>query len=350
MAVALDRRAEFVHVEPELLRHIVVERRAELVLPLEQLVVELPELALLVRGQGRLGGGHGVLMEGERLVLPGEADLALVLVADLLERRLDTPAEGALEVGPLDDGHRRAARAEHRGAADLDLRCHLLLRLSCGPDVLRRQYLVQLLGLDALLQSSVRLGDLLVDHRLERLERQGSGEEAAVDEEGGRSIGAHLRAVARVGGDRGGELRRLLVAAPAIHVEADLLGPFLVLRLGQLLLVLEHQLVHLPEFALLVGRQRGLGGGHGVLVEGQRLVAPDDLHVAFVCLEDLPHRRLGLEAERALEVGELDDGHLGVLRAHPGRVGAQLDVVRLRGGRRLLLRRRSRRTGLPVLH
>ena len=223
-----------------------------------------------------------------------------------------------------------------------------MLDLARRSDVLGDEHLVELLRLDALLQRGVRLLDLLVDQRLEGLERHGAGDEPAVDEERRRAVGAHLGSVAGLGRDGGGDLRRLLVLAPASDVEPDLLRPLLVLGVRQLGLVLEEQLMHLPELALLVRRHRRLGRGQRVGVEGERLVAPDELHVAFVRLEDLLDGRLGAPAEGALEVGELDDGHLGLLRPDPGRVGPQVDTAGLRGGRRL--GRRSGRARLAVLH
>ena len=290
-------------------------------------------------------------MERERLVLPGEADLSPILIPQLLQRRLDAAAERALEVRPFDDGDRRILGAQDGRVADLDLRRHGRLRLPRGLHVLGDEHLVELLQLHALLQRRVGLLDLLVDHRLERLEGLRSRDEPAVDEERRRAVGADLVRSPRVALDRRGDLRRVLVLAPAGHVEADLLRPLLVLCVRQLLLVLEHQLVHLPELALLVGRQGRLGRGQRVGMERQGLVPPDELHLALVRVEDSLERRLDARAEGALEIGELDDGHLRLLGAGPRRVGAQVDVPRRRGGsRRLLLRGRCRRRGLSVLH
>ncbi len=89
---------------------------------------------------------------------------------------------------------------------------------------------------------------------------------------------------------------------------------------GQCLLVGEHLVVHLPGLALLVGGQERLGGATRLGVEGQRLVHEHDGHVLAIGVGDLLQGRVHARAERALEVAELDDGHLGVLRALAGRV------------------------------
>src|SRR6185436_2238634 len=77
--VAVQRRLELGHVEAQLLGVLLQAGAVELLLVGEQLVVHLPELALLAGGPGGAGGGLGVLVEGERVVLPGDADLARVL-------------------------------------------------------------------------------------------------------------------------------------------------------------------------------------------------------------------------------------------------------------------------------
>ncbi|PYQ24226.1 MAG: hypothetical protein DMF81_06080 [Acidobacteria bacterium] len=62
-------------------------------------------------------GGHGgdvrqrrVLVDGEGVVLPDDADLVAVHLPDLIEGRTDPPAERSLEVGELDDRDRGAGR------------------------------------------------------------------------------------------------------------------------------------------------------------------------------------------------------------------------------------------------
>ena len=99
------------------------------------------------------------------------------------------------------------------------------------------------------------------------------------------------------------------------HVEADLAGVLLEIGRGQRLLVGEQLVVHLPELALLGRGHGGDGGGHGVVVEGQRVVAEGDLQVVLVDLLQLIQRALGARAVRALELGERDERDLGLLAA-----------------------------------
>ena len=81
----------------------------------------------------------------------------------------------------------------------------------------------------------------------------------------------------------------------------------------------EKRVVHRPEFALLVGGE-GSGGGdrrlrvrlEGVLLEDQLDVVRVGLHNRFQLVD-------GLDAERALEVGELNEGNFGLRGAGDGR-------------------------------
>jgi hypothetical protein len=115
--------------------------------------------------------------------------------------------------------------------------------------------------------------------------------------------------IVQVGGDLGlvGALveRRLEL----VQVELELRGVLLDVGAGHRLLVLEEDVMHLPELALLAGGQRGLGADLGVLVHRQREVLEDDADVLGVgrVLDDLVQHVGELGAERALEVGELDD-------------------------------------------
>ena len=71
------------------------------------------------------------------------------------------------------------------------------------------------------------------------------------------------------------------------HVEAELLGPRLEVLVGELAAVLEKDVVHLPELALLArglrsecSRQRSVVHGKGVVLEGDpHLVAALLFHV-----------------------------------------------------------------------
>src|SRR4051794_22643591 len=128
--VGLDLRLELVgvegslelgHVEAELLGVLLQAGPVEGGLVLEQLVVHLPELALLGGGHGGHGGRLGVLVHVERHVLPDHPQLVAVLLLELGDGRLDPLAEGALEVGVEDQGDRRVLGAARRGGAGVDL-------------------------------------------------------------------------------------------------------------------------------------------------------------------------------------------------------------------------------------
>src|SRR5881396_1319948 len=86
----------------------------------EKLVVILPEFALIIRCQRGNRGQRGILMKVEGKVLPDDAYVVAVCLADLLEGRTDPPAEGSLEVGELGDGNRRCRRAFEGRAIRLD--------------------------------------------------------------------------------------------------------------------------------------------------------------------------------------------------------------------------------------
>src|SRR5207248_3180273 len=63
----------------------------------------------------------------ERVVLEHETDLVAVLLEHVvLEGGVDAAAEGALEVGVLDDRHLRVLRAPHRLVVELDLLADLV--------------------------------------------------------------------------------------------------------------------------------------------------------------------------------------------------------------------------------
>ena len=93
----------------------------ELRLVLEREVVELEERASAAEREHHLrglGGGPGVDVKGQRLVLPHDADVVRpVRRLHLLERGFDARAERALEIRERDDGDRRIALAPHRIAA-----------------------------------------------------------------------------------------------------------------------------------------------------------------------------------------------------------------------------------------
>ena len=86
---------------------------------------------------------------------------------------------------------------------------------------------------------------------------------------------------------------------------------------------LEERVVQRPELLVAALRARLLGGERGrhrLRVERERVVLEDEADLAAVRLLDLLHGGRAALAERALEVGRLDDGHERVGRAARRRV------------------------------
>ena len=106
---------------------------------------------------------------------------------------------------------------------------------------------------------------------------------------------------------RGVDAAAQLVGEP-VDVEAELAGVADEIRRHQRVLVLEQQVVHLPELALRRRRLGRLGRELGVRVDvGERQVAEDVAQVVAELRHDLAHDRLGAAAEGALEVAVLDE-------------------------------------------
>ena len=176
----------------------------QVLLRVEELVVRVPEALVALLGAGlerELGGGLGARVERERLVLPDDADLVAVRLADLLERRLDARAERALEVGELDDGDERVGAARGPGCCRratfqtvlcLPSRSVLFAsaapgRSSCSPSTSRRRR--RSFGVPAAIFACA-LASSCVDRLLELVERLRAAEEDAVDEERRRAVDA----------------------------------------------------------------------------------------------------------------------------------------------------------------
>ena len=104
----------------------------------------------------------------------------------------------------------------------------------------------------------------------------GSGEEAAVDEEGGRAGYADFLAVGHVFLDVGLVLAGRVALFEFVYVEAKLGRIFFKVRVIKILRGGEKFVVELPEFALLVSAISGFGcrGGAGVIPKGE--VTEDD--------------------------------------------------------------------------
>ena len=129
----------------------------------------------------------------------------------------------------------------------------------------------------------------------------------AVDEERRRAGDAAEVGAVDVLGDARGADAFAQVVGEAFDVETELLGVADQVVELERVLVLEQEVVHLPERALLGG---GLGGLRGELSVGvdvvQRQVPPDVADVAEVA-QELADDRLRLPAVGALEVAVLDD-------------------------------------------
>ena len=117
---------EAIEVEPEIARHLVDAIGLEAIgsareVGLEELVVHLPEFALLAGGDRGARGIRRVGMHRQRVVLEREAEVLAVARLDLLHHLDRAAAVGALEVGELDDGDLRLRVSLHRSRADRHL-------------------------------------------------------------------------------------------------------------------------------------------------------------------------------------------------------------------------------------
>src|SRR4051794_25600423 len=143
----------------------------------------------------------------------------------------------------------------------------------------------------------------------------------AVDEEGrgaahGRDVGALDVPV-----DPGRVSSLGEVAGEPVHVQTELLGVADEVLRVELVLVLEEEVVHLPERPLFGGGLAPFGGLTGVRVDVvERQVAPDIGEVGKFA-QQFPDHRFGSAAVRAFEVAVLHHGH--------GRVDGAPDVVDL---------------------
>ena len=98
----------------------------------------------------------------------------------------------------------------------------------------------------------------------------------------GVPLRADLVALGQLGVDLRLPLARVEVGLELVDVEADLRRVLLQRRAIERLLVLEHDVVHLPELALGLGRQRRFGRRVRVVVERQRELLERDAHVLAV--------------------------------------------------------------------
>ena len=111
---------ETLNIEPQLPRVLQEGVALELLLVGEYLIVELPELPLLMRGHRGGGRERRLLMKIERVVLPDDTDLIAVDLLNLFEGRTDLRAEWSLELGELCNGDRGVRRTLERRAIRFD--------------------------------------------------------------------------------------------------------------------------------------------------------------------------------------------------------------------------------------
>jgi hypothetical protein len=186
-----------------LLEAVLIER----LLVGKQLVVHLPELALLVRGQAASAAMWALLWKGSGSCLKAIRTSPSKFLRILFEGLHHPRAERTLEVRVLDDGDLGGLRANRRAVANRNLehdarvrqlelgRLRLLLGRLLGRGLLLAvldERGVELLGLDARLEQLARRGQLFVDNLREVLVRLRARQRPPVDEERRRAARAEL--------------------------------------------------------------------------------------------------------------------------------------------------------------
>src|SRR5437773_10654903 len=112
--MAVDTRIELGTVEPELGRMVLQVGRRKTAGVGEKHVVVRPEFSLIGRTHCSLGGRPGIGMVRQRVVPVYEADAIAVCGKHLLDGWVGTLAVRALEIGELDNLHRRVCRSARR--------------------------------------------------------------------------------------------------------------------------------------------------------------------------------------------------------------------------------------------
>src|SRR5215510_12642087 len=161
--------------------------------------------------------------------------------------------------------------------------------------------------------------ELTIDDRLELLERSRPDEALSIDEEGRCPGDAQGAPELGILDDPGAGLRVSRGALESGRIEPELLGPSLVVLGRKRLLVGQELVVHLPELPLFASSFRSQGGRQGIGMHREWLMLPDDPQLVLVGTGELRQRWLGPGTERALKVGEGNDGHRSPGLA-PGRV------------------------------
>jgi len=146
------------------------------------------------------------------------------------------------------------------------------------------------------------------DNRLEIL--QGSGlRDAAVYKYGGSALHPHAAAKLDIPVDPQDGCRVIQVFFEFFHVEVQLAGHLPEFLIVQVLVVLEYQVVVLPEFSLPLGRRSRKGGLSRKCMVGQGVILEDQLHIFRVLLEQLLEERIDPRTGRSLKITEHGDHH-----------------------------------------
>jgi hypothetical protein len=166
------------------------------------------------------------------------------------------------------------------------------------------------------------------DNRLEIF--QGSGlRDTSVYKYGGSAPYADAAAQLDILVDSQAGCRVIHIFFEFFHVQVQLTGHLQEFSIVQVLVVLEYQVVVLPEFSLPLGRRSRKGSLSRKCMVGQGVILEDQFHIFRVLLEQLLEERIDPRTGRSLKIAEHGDDHRCRRRALEGR---HLQVRILNGG------------------
>ena len=99
-----------------------------------------------------------------------------------------------------------------------------------------------------------------------------------------------------------------------LDVKSDLFGVLYEVVPVEFRRVFDQQVMHFPVFALITGRQRGLGRYMGEIPVFIRVVLDNKPYFAFKSLGDFFYGRTGRDTMGSLEINEFNDSDRGVIR------------------------------------
>lgn len=99
-----------------------------------------------------------------------------------------------------------------------------------------------------------------------------------------------------------------------LDVKADLFGVFYEAVSVEFRRILDQKIMHLPVFALIRGRQRGLGRYMGEIPVFIRVVLDNKSDLALESLRDFFYGRTGRDTMGSLEINEFYDSDRSVIR------------------------------------